>query len=248
MRLGDPSAGGSSSRTVSRSEHRSQSSPRLPRRHRSTPESGSHQGQHGIACGGRRSRPWPSTEWLPMLASGGPGCSSARPLSDRSTRPDRAPADDSFILRRRSRRAFAHRRPSTTPGAPFASRLLAQRQLSAGSTHSRDVHRLRAEKNPCGGRLISSQRPSRGEGCARSLEPFVLGGGRRGRQPPATASARPAPPRQCPHIACAAGTFGSSGGGWQPKSIRYLANASRSRPGWNGSVPSFRSCATRFRS
>jgi len=89
----------------------------------------------------------------------------------------------------------------------------------------------------CGGRLVSSQRLPV-ERCVRLREPLVLGGERR---PPATASARPGAPRQC--LPCGAGAFGSSGGGWHPRSIRYLANARRSRSGWNGSVPSLRSCA-----
>ena len=81
----------------------------------------------------------------------------------------------------------------------------------------------------------------------RSNRSFWAAGGRgRGGRPPPPRPPRAAP--QCPHLPRRAGAFGSSGGGWQPRSIRYLANASRSRSGWNGSVPSLRSCATRSRS
>ena len=178
-------------------------------------------------------------------------------------------SDAEPVLRRCSRR-----RTRSRPGRPGQShstsrtfradlRLGDQAQLPDGafldvcrhSDHFQPARRLATrapadgKKNTYGGRLISSQRLSPGEGCARSLEPLALGGGRPGgRRSPATASARPAPPLRCPHLACVAGAFGSSGGGWQPRSIRYLANASRSRSGWNGSVPSFRSCATRSRS
>ncbi len=137
---------------------------------------------------------------------------------------------------------------STTPRRPVASRVLAQRQLPA--LGRRLARRAPAEDKKQYARrtLISSQQRSPGDGCARSLKPLAVGGGSpAGGMPPATASARPRSRPRCPHLACGSGAFGSSGGGWHPRSIRYLANASRSRPGWNGSVPSLRSWATRSR-
>ena len=216
----------------------------------------------------RSKTPWRIEDKTPMRDGSGTG---HRRFGDRGEEVCTGPRRNAEpVLRRCSRR-----RTRSRPGRPGQShstsltfradlRLGDQAQLPDGafldvcrhSDHFQPARRL-ATRAPAeskkistdGGRLISSERLSPGEGCARSLEPLALGGARPGgRRSPATASARPAPPLRCPHLSCVAGAFGSSGGGWQPRSIRYLANASRSRSGWNGSVPPFRSCASRSRS